>query len=152
MYLDHGPAGTEVRFTLPPTPAPTPGRAPQRGVTGDAGPAGRAVLRVTGAPDELCVTVLGDLDLAGVRAVRDELLATVAGTGTIAVDLRATSYLASAGVALLVEADRAARAAGTRLQLLVGAGGIVRRALVLSGVDTVLGVLDAPAAGMRSGH
>jgi anti-anti-sigma factor len=88
------------------------------------------------------VEIHGELDLAGVRGVGDELLAC-AGTGrALTVDLRATTYLASAGVALLVEADRRVRASGGRLRVLVSPGDVVRRALALSGVDGLFEVLD----------
>jgi anti-anti-sigma factor len=88
------------------------------------------------------VEIRGELDLAGVRAVGDELLACADAGGALTVDLRATTYLASAGVALLVEADRRVRAAGGRLRVLVSPVDVVRRALALSGVDGVLEVLD----------
>jgi anti-anti-sigma factor len=101
-------------------------------------------LRITGDGEDgaRTVEVRGELDLAGVRAVSDELLARTDAGGTLTVDLRATTYLASAGVALLVEADRRVRSAGGKLRLRVAAGDVVRRALSLSGVDALLDVLD----------
>jgi anti-anti-sigma factor len=162
MQLHHGPEGTEVRFTLPPSdPRPGPvDLVAARPIT--PAPPGPAALRIrsaggpgatdTGASDAGAghiVEVHGELDLAGVRAVRDELLSCADVGGALTVDLHATTYLASAGVALLVEADRRVRSAGGRLRVLVARGDVVRRALALSGVDGLLEVLDAegPLAG-----
>jgi anti-anti-sigma factor len=93
------------------------------------------------------VEIGGELDLAGVRGVGDELLACADTAGVLTVDLRTTTYLASAGVALLVEADRRVRAAGGRLRVLVSPGDVVRRALALSGVDGLLDVRDGDVPG-----
>jgi anti-anti-sigma factor len=154
MRLHHGSDGTEVRFTLPPSaphlaadPAPATAVAPA--------PPGPATLRIaSGAQDGGAgtVEVRGELDLAGVRGVGDELLACAAAGGDLTVDLRATTYLASAGVALLVEADRRVRGAGGRLRVLVTPGAVVRRALTLSGVDELLEVLDTEGPGSSSGR
>ena len=152
MRLNHGSDGTEVRFTLPPSvPSPTPAGRPV-GVTGAEVtvpvapvPPGPATLRIAGGADDagaVTVEICGELDLAGVRGVGDELLACADAGESLTVDLRATTYLASAGVALLVEADRRVRAAGGRLRVLVAPGDVVRRALALSGVDGLLDVLD----------
>jgi anti-anti-sigma factor len=93
------------------------------------------------------VEIRGELDLAGVQGVREEVLASADAGGIVTVDLRATTYLASAGVALLVEADRRVRAAGGRLRVRVRSGHVVRRALALSGVDTLIDVVDTGDAG-----
>ncbi|QYN31908.1 SpoIIE family protein phosphatase [Pseudonocardia sp. DSM 110487] len=146
MRLHHGPDGTEVRFTLPPS-----GHSPASAGTGPAthvaaslvspDPPGPATLHVADGGAST-VEIRGELDLAGVRGVGDELLACADAGGDITVDLRATTYLASAGIAMLVEADRRVRAAGGRLRVLVAPGDLVRRALALSGVDGLLDVLD----------
>jgi anti-anti-sigma factor len=145
MQLHHGPAGTEVRFTLSPSgPNPSPAQPAEQRPTGPV-PPGPADLRTGVGPAGNAVEVHGELDLAGVRGIRDELLRAAADGGTLTVDLRPTTYLASAGVALLVEADRAARAAGGRMRLLVAPADVVRRALALSGVDGLLKVDDTEA-------
>jgi anti-anti-sigma factor len=152
MRLHHGPEGTEVRFTLPPSGAP----AAPAGPAASAEPVvpGPASLRIVGGAEDGgagTVEIHGELDLAGVRGVGDELLAC-AGTGrALTVDLRATTYLASAGVALLVEADRRVRASGGRLRVLVSPGDVVRRALALSGVDGLFEVLDREGPPPRAG-
>lgn len=138
MRLEHGAAGTEVRFSLPSGRPPAAGSP--AGAAGTGQRPGPAVLRAgRRSGDGLRVRIEGDLDLAGVEAVRPALLAAARDAGPLlTADLRATAYLASAGVALLVEADRIARGTGGRLRLLVPANGIVRRALVRSGVHGVL--------------
>jgi anti-anti-sigma factor len=146
MQLHHGPEGTEVRFTLPPSGAPqVPVDLAAHPVT--PAPAGPAALRIRDDAGDgtagRTVEILGELDLAGVRGVRDGLLACADAGGALTVDLHATTYLASAGVALLVESDRRVRSAGGRLRVLVARDDVVRRALALSGVDGLLEVLDA---------
>jgi anti-anti-sigma factor len=142
MRLHHGPDGTEVRFTLPPSDPPAPPVDPAPAARAmPAGP-GPASLRIAHGGGAATVQVRGELDLAGVRGVGDELLACADAGGDLTVDLHATTYLASAGVALLVEADRRVRAAGGRLRVLVAPGDVVRRALTLSGVDELLEVVD----------
>lgn len=152
MRLHHGPEGTEVRFSLPPAGSPPTPAGPDPATPVTPVPSGPATLRIAdGAADDGAdsgagtVEIRGELDLAGVRGVGDELLACADAGGTLTVDLRATTYLASAGVALLVETDRRVRSAGGRLRVLVTPGDVVRRAMSLSGVDTLLDVLDAPA-------
>jgi anti-anti-sigma factor len=142
MQLDHGTGGTEVRFTVPPSGGPPPAAEPARRPPRPA-PTGPAVLRPGPGPDGRSVRVHGELDLAGVRCVRDELLQAAATGHELTVDLRPTTYLASAGIALLVEADRTVRAAGGRLRLLVAPADVVRRALALSGVDDLFELHDA---------
>jgi anti-anti-sigma factor len=51
------------------------------------------------------IELAGDLDLAGVGAVREPLLAALAAAGgSVTLDLTALDYLASAGIGLLAEA------------------------------------------------
>jgi anti-anti-sigma factor len=151
MHLHHGPDGTDVRFALPPSGGPHTPVDPA--AARPAGPAlpGPATLRIIDSDSDgdgdgvvgRTVEVRGELDLPGVQGVRDELLACADAGGTLTLDLHATIYLASAGVALLVEADRRVRSAGGRLRVLVAGRDVVRRALALSGVDGMLEVLDA---------
>ena len=132
--------GTEVRFVFPAQPAvapSTPGVLSRQA----AAPITPTTLRT--APSGTTVAVIGDLDLAGVQAVRAALLERIRA-GAATVDLRGTAYLASAGVALLAEADRVARGAGRRLRLVARAGGAVRRMLELAGIDRVVEVSSRP--------
>jgi anti-anti-sigma factor len=125
-------------FAPQPAVAPsTPGAPPRQA----AAPITPTTLRAE--PRGTTVEVIGDLDLAGVQAVRAALLERIRA-GTTTVDLRGTAYLASAGVALLAEADRVARGAGRRLRLVARAGGAVRRMLELAGIDRVVEVTSRP--------
>jgi anti-anti-sigma factor len=140
VAADEDGPGTEVRFVFPTQPAvpPTSTGAPPRH---PAAPITPTTLRTE--PSGAAVEVIGDLDLAGVQAVRAGLLERVRA-GTATVDLRGTAYLASAGVALLAEADRVARGAGHRLRLVAHPGGAVRRMLELAGIDRVVEVSSPP--------
>jgi anti-anti-sigma factor len=142
MQLHHGPDGTEVRFTLLPSGA-LRGPVDPAARPGTPVPPGPAALRIGDGGGGRTVEVHGELDLAGVQGVRDELLACADAGGALTVDLRTATYLASAGVALLVEADRRVRSAGGRMHVLVARDDVVRRALALSGVDGLLEVLDS---------
>jgi anti-anti-sigma factor len=88
------------------------------------------------------VAVSGELDLASAEVLRPELLGVLAGLGAASatLDLRGTTYLASAGVGLLLEADALARRAGLALRLLVHPGSSVARLLHVSRLDGVLAV------------
>jgi anti-anti-sigma factor len=146
MQLHHGTGGTEVRFALPPSGAPPSPVDPTARPVPQArpGPARLRIVEGAGAGRTgRTVEVHGELDLAGVQGVRDELMALTGSGETLTLDLRATTYLASAGVALLVEADRQVRSTSGRLRVLVAGGDVVGRALALSGVDGLLEVLDA---------
>jgi anti-anti-sigma factor len=124
-----------VEFVLPRAVAPAP--APP------VVPAAATRLRTAGGGPGTRIDVVGDLDLAGVAAVRAELVARCAdrnGGGAVEVDLRAVPYLASAGVALLRDAARAARAAGRAFRVRAHPGGGVRRVLTLAGAESELGL------------
>jgi anti-anti-sigma factor len=86
----------------------------------------------------------GELDLVSAEALGAELLAAVdaAMPGRLDLDLSAVSYLASAGVGLLLEGLRRARAAGGRLHVHADGSGPAARVLELAGVDTALDSAD----------
>jgi anti-anti-sigma factor len=105
----------------------------------------RADTQHTGVPAELVrspdggLAISGELDLASATAVRPSLLAAVAASGPARVDLdlRGVSYLASAGLGLLLEAAEGARSGGGRLWVLVEPGGSAARILELAGLETL---------------
>jgi anti-anti-sigma factor len=129
-----GPDGTTVRFRLPLRP-PSPPAAPGGAPAGPTAPAGRAAdIAVSEREGRRCVQLFGELDLAGVGAVRDRLLAAVAD-GPAVLDLGGVDALFSVGMGLLLEA---VAAAGGGLEVLLPAGGPARRALDLTGLTPLL--------------
>ncbi|MBB3086377.1 SpoIIE family protein phosphatase [Geodermatophilus sabuli] len=96
-----------------------------------------ARLRVSDGPDEVRLEVVGELDIATAGPVRDELLRYLdrLPPGSVAVlDLRPTSYLASAGVGLVLEALARAGDVGVALHLRTERGSPPARILALAGV------------------
>lgn len=92
--------------------------------------------------DVAVVELVGELDLAGIDAVRDAIAgAREDDCARLALDLSGLSFLDSSGVRLLVEVDRAERAAGREL-LVVRGGEAVQRVLALTRVDERLTILD----------
>ena len=79
----------------------------------------------------------GDLDLAGVDAVREQLLGALAAAGPVVLDLRGLASVASSGLGLLLEAT-AQRGEGSPADLLLPETGTVRRALELTGLIEAL--------------
>ena len=132
--------GTTVRFRVPVLPAPHEG-ADGPAEVGVGTRRGGARLVRTGDGG---LRLTGELDLASAEAVGPQLLTAVdaAATGSLDLDLRGISYLASAGVGLLVEAVERARAAGGSVRLLVDPDGSPARVLALAGLEAL--VTDAP--------
>jgi anti-anti-sigma factor len=128
-----GPSGTVVRFRMsPPTAAPS---APFAVQPDDGQP---AAVVVSSARNGRCVEVTGDLDLAGVVAVRDRLLAALSpGAEPVTLDLTGLGSLASSGLGLLLEAARR-HEAGVRLEVLLPDGGPARRLLDMTGLTSAL--------------
>lgn len=90
-------------------------------------------------PDAERITVLGDLDPAGAASVGPALLAAARAAGPgLELDLRATTYLSSAGITLLTDVADAARTARRRMRLTVVPSGVVGRTLTLGGVGRLL--------------
>ncbi|MFP5022673.1 SpoIIE family protein phosphatase [Pseudonocardia phyllosphaerae] len=166
VHVEPGDSGTTVRFRLPATPVEigTPGAAPPvEFVAGEAGSdrdptvavaagiepqAERSTrLRISADADSVLLSVLGDLDLGGVAAIRRQLMEHVDRRVPITLNLGADTFVSSAGIALLSEIARRMRAAGLALTLVAPAGSQSRRALVLSGLDTVIGMSDGGATG-----
>jgi anti-anti-sigma factor len=130
VTVDHGAGGTTVRFRLRLPPRAT---TPAAAVAPELLEAGAAEVRVSQVDGGRCVQVFGDLDLAGVAAVRGPLLAALSEEATL--DLTAVGVLSSVGMGLLVELLGAARGP---LSVLLPADGPARRALDLTGLTPVL--------------
>jgi anti-sigma regulatory factor (Ser/Thr protein kinase)/anti-anti-sigma regulatory factor len=129
-----GPRGTTLRFRLRARPAAAEGVLPP--VPPAASPvAGRpAAVTVSQAGDRRCVQLSGELDLAGVLAVRERLLAAVAD-GPALLDLTDLDALFSVGMGLVLET---LEAAGPELEVLLPEAGPARRALDLTGLTPLL--------------
>jgi anti-anti-sigma factor len=88
----------------------------------------------------------GEIDSASAPVLGPELLGASEG-GTLVLDLRAVSYLDSAGMAMLDTLRRA-----RRLHLVLGEGSIIGRALGIVGFDQLIPVassVDAALADSR---
>lgn len=160
VQIEMSDDGTSVRFRLPAVPVEigTPGAGPPvefvAGEPGaeqpDTGPApdpaddARPGTRLRAAPDAhgVRLTVVGDLDLDGVSAIRGPLMEHLARRVPTTLNLASDAFVSSAGIALLSEAARRMRADGVALTLVAPGGSQARRSLALSGLDTVIGMSD----------
>jgi anti-anti-sigma factor len=148
MVVEHRGDGTTVRFRLP-LPAPdvvetaVSPRAP-------AVPGGGAELHTREEDGATVLEVRGELDLVSVDLVRTDLLARLAALPSgarLTLDLTATTYLASAGVGLLLEATDRARTRGVDLRVRAEPDGMPARALALTGLDGhMVSAIDHPAS------
>jgi anti-anti-sigma factor len=85
----------------------------------------------------VCLRPEGELDIATVDALRERLERLDRGRKTVRVDLGGLTFLATAGVGILLDASVRAREHGHRLTFYHGRPE-VERSLRLSGVDRVL--------------
>ena len=134
VSLDTGPAGTVVRFRFVPAFRPAAGATPA--VTEPPGQE-LATVAVSQLDGRRCLVVAGDLDLAGVTAVRHVILGELHSSdrAPLAVDLTGLSWIASVGVGfLLALAERA----GPHTEFVLPPPGAARRVLDLTGVTRIL--------------
>lgn len=91
------------------------------------------------------ISVSGEIDSATAPGLRTCLLEVLArpGTSSVEVDLRAVTFLDSAGLSALATAHRAAQAAGRELLMRCGTTRAVRRPLQITGLLNVFTVVDA---------
>ncbi|MGY1822508.1 SpoIIE family protein phosphatase [Geodermatophilus sp. SYSU D00079] len=135
VEIGHTAGGTAVRFRLAPGVGAGTVSRPRSSPTEDGG--GGAQLLVHDEPGEVRLEVRGELDLATAGPVRVELLRCLdrLPPGSAAVlDLGATTYLASAGVGLVLEALARAGDAGVGLDVRTREGTAPARILDLAGV------------------
>jgi anti-anti-sigma factor len=132
VNLTQGPSGTVVRFRFARASATAGGSG-----TSEAAPDGMpATVTASDRDGRRRLDVAGDLDLAGVTAVRDILLAELdGGQRPLTVDLTGLGWLTSVGLGLLLDA---AGRVGPRTQFLLPDPGPARRVLGLTGVSAVL--------------
>jgi anti-sigma B factor antagonist len=98
------------------------------------------LLAVSAVPDrdQVRVLVAGELDLATVGEVRDQIAALLdAGWRDVLIDLRELTFMDTSGVHALLDADQRARAEGVRLAVVVGSGP-VRELLRITATDQIL--------------
>jgi anti-anti-sigma factor len=93
-----------------------------------------------------CVVVVpeGEIDLSTVDELQAELDAAAAEAADVVLDLRAVSFIDSAGIRLVLETDRALKTAGSEFAVVRGAGGAVQRVFDLVGLGDRVRVLDKP--------
>ena len=90
------------------------------------------------------VTVRGDVDATTAPDLRACLLAALdrPDGAAVEVDLSQVTFLDSAGLTVLVVAHQAAQRAGRAVRIRCGASRAVTRPLALTGLSTVLTVVD----------
>jgi anti-anti-sigma factor len=142
VELDAEPSGTRIAFRVPAGPARAPVR--HRELAAAARPVDASVT-VAWHGTDVVVALAGEIDLDGADLVRDALRSAVTDAppgGRVVLDLTATRYLASAGVALLVDGAERARVRGVGFATRAGSDGAVARVLELTGLGAVLGLGD----------
>jgi anti-sigma B factor antagonist len=102
------------------------------------------------AGDALVVAVSGDVDIATAPALRAALAQALDGGRRVVVDLGDVPFLDSTGLGLLVAAYNRAAAGGGAL-VIARPQRIVRNALRLVQVDTVIPVHDSVEAALAAG-
>ncbi|WP_285509861.1 STAS domain-containing protein [Actinokineospora sp. NBRC 105648] len=93
----------------------------------------------------LVVTARGQIDLGTVSELVNGLTQAIdhagqTGAGMVLLDLSGTTFLASVGLAALLEATSTARSAGAELKVITGSAHAVLRALEITGLDTTLAI------------
>ena len=102
--------------------------------------AGEGALAVT--VEDSTVTVTGEVDHLNCSELAAALQPVAEQGGAVVVDLRAVTFMDSAGVSSVVAARRTARDHGGTLIVL--ASDVVHRALTVLALETVLGLADPP--------
>jgi anti-sigma B factor antagonist len=101
---------------------------------------GQLTLRSQRSADTHTIIVHGEIDLATVGAMRDELTrAQASSVRKIVIDLAGATFIDSNGVRLLYEAAKYTRTDGNRLTLRRGSASVMR-VLKIAGVGDVLSV------------
>ena len=91
------------------------------------------------------VTVRGDVDLATVGALRNELAGALDRAGKVVLDLREVTFMDTQGLAAVIEAEQASTGTGTPF-VVVRAPATVHRLFDMIGLTERLTVVDDPAA------
>ena len=96
----------------------------------------------------IVVAFAGEIDLEHSPQAREILLECVGRGQKVVVDLASVKYIASSGIASLIEALQRARAEGASF-VLAAANGAVRQALELARLDRVFTLLERVEEGLR---
>ena len=91
------------------------------------------------------VTVRGDVDLATVGALRNELTGALDRADKVVLDLREVTFMDTQGLAAVIEAEQASTGTGTPF-VVVRAPATVHRLFDMIGLTERLTVVDDPAA------
>ena len=122
------------------------GRRPRPGVSPEELHAAAAVVPAPSGRG-VVVEVSGEIDSAEADEIEGVLHEAIAVEPVVLLDLSAVRYFGSAGLALVVEAHRAALARGVAFAVVSGEGNrAVTRPLAITGVDTQVAVHPTLAA------
>ena len=100
-------------------------------------------------PLAVVLTLGGELDLATVPLLKEQLDRAVRGSGAVAIDLSGLRFIDSAGLCVLVRAERQLRASGGQLVLVWGSWA-VRRVFELTSLAGYFAWCDSPSAALRT--
>ena len=104
-------------------------------------------VQATCSPTGWVVTVRGDVDAVTAPRLADLLLDVLSrpGTADVDLDLREVTFLDSAGLTAVVTAHQEAERSGCLLRVAPGTARAVVRPLQITGLTTVLDIVDAPS-------
>jgi anti-anti-sigma factor len=93
----------------------------------------------------VAVSPVGDIDLASADRLRTAMRLEESQAPTVVLDLRGVPFMDSSGLGVIVHENRTARERGARFAVAVGGQPAVRRILELSGLSSVLELVDDPS-------
>ena len=92
-------------------------------------------------PNEIVIWLEGEIDLANVAAVDDEIRAVLDDDSRIVIDLSLTDYIDSAGLRLLFSL---ARSVGERLSIVLPEDSPLRRVVTMVGLPQIVALRSEP--------
>ena len=120
----------------------------QAGTRAEATPAPLDVRRVD-HPLGVVLTLGGELDLATVPVLQEQLDDAMRGKAAVVIDLSRLRFIDSSGLELLVRAERHQRDSGVQLVLVRGPRA-VHRVFALTSLDSHFEFCDSPSAALRT--
>lgn len=113
-------------------------------------------ITVDRSDDIQVVAIRGEIDMASVGDVQGSLLAALDNRlVALVLDLTATTYLDSAAVGLMFELAERLRRHGQSLRLVVPESSLVRKTLLLTGLDRAVSLdptVEAALGELRAAH